>query len=106
MASKKTTGEPAGYAEAMAEIEGILAELDGGRIDVDVLGEKVKRAAELIEWCNARITAAEFTVKELLESLDIDDPGVDPGDFDDEDDDYDDDDVDEDDDDDYEDDDE
>ena len=92
MAAKKTTGEPAGYAEAMAEIEGILAELDSGRIDVDVLGEKVKRAAELIEWCNARITAAEFTVKELLESLDVDDPGVDLEDFDDdEDDDYDDD---------------
>ncbi len=92
MAAKKTTGEPAGYAEAMAEIEGILAELDSGRIDVDVLGEKVKRAAELIEWCNARITAAEFTVKELLESLDVDDPGVDLEDFDDdEDDDYEDD---------------
>ena len=92
MAAKKTTGEPAGYAEAMAEIEGILAELDSGRIDVDVLGEKVKRAAELIEWCNARITAAEFTVKELLESLDVDDPGVDIEDFDDdEDDDYEDD---------------
>jgi exodeoxyribonuclease VII small subunit len=82
MAAKKTTGEPAGYAEAMAEIEGILAELDSGRIDVDVLGQKVKRAAELIEWCNARITAAEFTVKELLESLDVDDPGVDLEDFD------------------------
>ena len=105
MAAKKTTGEPAGYAEAMAEIEGILAELDSGRIDVDVLGEKVKRAAELIEWCNARITAAEFTVKELLESLDVDDPGVDLEDFDDdEDDDYEDDEDDEDDD--YEDDDE
>ena len=102
MAAKKTTGEPAGYAEAMAEIEGILAELDSGRIDVDVLGEKVKRAAELIEWCNARITAAEFTVKELLESLDVDDPGVDLEDFDDDEDDDDEDDED----DDYEDDDE
>ena len=95
MATKKTkTGEPAGYAEAMEEIDAILAELDSGRIDVDVLGEKVKRAAELIEWCNARITAAEYTVKELLESLDVEDPGVGVDDFDeDEDDDeYDDDD--------------
>ena len=86
MAAKKNSGEPSGYSEAMAEIEEILAELDGGRIDVDVLGEKVKRAAELIEWCNARITAAEFTVQKLLESLDVDDAGASMEDFEDDDD--------------------
>lgn len=62
---------PAGYAEAMAEIERILAELDSPSIDVDALASKVSRASELIAWCNERITAAEFTVQNLVASLDF-----------------------------------
>ena len=74
MAPKKDTStkEPAGYAEAMAEIESILAELDSPNVDVDVLGAKVTRASELITWCSERIASAEFTVKQLVASLDID----------------------------------
>ena len=72
--AKKTpqTGEPAGYAEAIREIEEILAELDTSSIDVDVLASKVERASFLITWCNDRIGKAEFAVKELVESLDVD----------------------------------
>lgn len=97
--AKKTTpaGEPTGYAEAMREIEEILAELDTNSIDVDVLATKVERASFLITWCNERIGAAEFAVQQLVESLDVDvDVDVDEDDEDlddeefDEDDDYDD----------------
>lgn len=89
MATKKNTSgaEPAGYAQAMAEIESILAELDSPNVDVDVLGAKVTRASELITWCSDRIAAAEFTVKQLVESLDIDgeaDDDDDDDEFDDE----------------------
>lgn len=80
----KAAGEPAGYAEAMAEIESILSELDSPNVDVDVLGAKVTRASELITWCSERIAAAEFTVKQLVESLDIDGDEDDDDDFDDE----------------------
>ena len=45
MAAKKTTqAAPAGYAEAMTEIESILSQLDSNSIDVDVLATKVERA--------------------------------------------------------------
>lgn len=64
--------EPAGYAEAMAEIEAILSELDSPNVDVDVLAEKVTRASALISWCAERVAAAEFTVKQLVDSLDLD----------------------------------
>lgn len=86
MATKKNppAGEPAGYAEAMAEIESILSELDSPNVDVDVLGAKVTRASELITWCSERIAAAEFTVKQLVESLDIDSDADEDDDFDDE----------------------
>ncbi len=59
-----------GYAAAMAEIETILHELEGGDPDVDVLAAKVKRAAELIAVCRRRIRAAKIQVETVVASLD------------------------------------
>ena len=73
MAAKKTTNtEPAGYAEAMKEVETILGELDSNNIDVDVLASKVERASYLINWCNERIAAAQMTVDNLVADLGFD----------------------------------
>jgi exodeoxyribonuclease VII small subunit len=78
MAAKKTTQPaPAGYAEAMREIESILSELDSSSIDVDVLATKVERASFLITWCNERITAAQFTVDTLVADIDFEEDGGD-----------------------------
>jgi exodeoxyribonuclease VII small subunit len=74
MAAKKSQPqEPAGYAEAMREVEAILAELDSNTIDVDVLSTKVERASYLISWCNERISAAQMTVDNLVADLAIED---------------------------------
>jgi exodeoxyribonuclease VII small subunit len=87
MAAKKTTQPaPAGYAEAMREIESILSELDSSSIDVDVLATKVERASFLITWCNERITAAQLTVDTLVADIDFDEDG-DGDEYEDEDDD-------------------
>ncbi len=73
MAPKKTTqAAPAGYAEAMREVESILSELDSSSIDVDVLATKVERASFLITWCNERITAAQLTVDTLVADIEFD----------------------------------
>lgn len=78
MATKKAAqAEPAGYAEAMREIEAILAELDSSNVDVDALATKVERASYLVKWCNQRITAAEMTVESMVADLDLDEPGTD-----------------------------
>lgn len=83
MAPKKTTqAAPAGYAEAMREVESILSELDSSSIDVDVLATKVERASFLIIWCNERITAAQLTVDTLVADIEFD---TDDEDFDDDD---------------------
>ena len=85
MAPKKTTqAAPAGYADAMREVESILSELDSSSIDVDVLATKVERASFLITWCNERITAAQLTVDTLVADIEFD---TDDEDFDDNDDD-------------------
>jgi len=58
-----------GYAEALAELEGILDELDGDEVDVDVLGSRVRRAAELLRLCRDRIGSARFDVEQVVAEL-------------------------------------
>ncbi len=82
MAAKESQPqEPAGYAEAMREVETILSELDSNSIDVDVLSAKVERASYLISWCNERISSAQITVDNLMADLVVDEDSDD--DFDD-----------------------
>jgi exodeoxyribonuclease VII small subunit len=98
MSAKKSAkpSEPAGYAEALSELESILSEIDSPNVDVDVLSERVARASFLISWCKERIDSAQFSIDEIVASLDTDDDaGFDEDDDDDDaddDDDHDDDD--------------
>ena len=61
-----------GYAEAMAELEGILEELEGEDPDVDVLADRVQRAATLIEVCRRRIANAGVQVERVVAALESD----------------------------------
>jgi exodeoxyribonuclease VII small subunit len=58
-----------GYAEALAELDGILEEIEGDAVDVDVLAARVQRAAELLRVCRARITAAKDEVSQIVADL-------------------------------------
>lgn len=58
-----------GYAEAMAELEEILDELEGDELDVDLLAERVRRASELIAICRARIGRAQADVDAIVADL-------------------------------------
>jgi exodeoxyribonuclease VII small subunit len=66
-----SASEPAaiGYAEALAELEQILAELEGDTVDVDRLGAQVKRAAELIRLCRTRINGARLEIETVVADL-------------------------------------
>jgi exodeoxyribonuclease VII small subunit len=64
----KPAPEP-GYAEAMQEIEQILAEIEDDQVDVDVLAVRVSRAAELIRLCRERITATRMQVEQVVAEL-------------------------------------
>lgn len=67
-----------GYADAMTELDEILGELDDDDIDIDVLSERVERAAQLIAICRGRIGAAQERVAGIVAGLD--DPAAsDPG---------------------------
>lgn len=60
---------PQGYAEAMSELEQILAEIEREDVDVDVLSAKVKRASELIAFCRRRIEQTRLEVEEIMSDL-------------------------------------
>ena len=68
-AAATTGGEVIGYAAALAELDDILHELDGDEVDVDVLGARVRRAAELLRVCRDRISSARFEVEQVVAEL-------------------------------------
>ena len=61
-----------GYAAALAELDQILVALDDPNLDVDQLGDRVARAAELVELCRDRIERARMRVVEIIADLDGD----------------------------------
>jgi exodeoxyribonuclease VII small subunit len=65
------TGQP-GYAEAMAELDAILDELEDGEVDIDHLADRVKRAATLVELCRGRVEDARLEVTRIVAELDGD----------------------------------
>jgi exodeoxyribonuclease VII small subunit len=71
MGQKQTTDtDQIGYTDALAELDQILAELEGDAVDVDHLGTRVKRAAELIALCRGRISSARLEIETVVADLD------------------------------------
>lgn len=69
-ATPQTTSPAAlGYAAAIAELEQILDRLERSDVDVDVLAEQVRRAAELIAFCRDRIGAARLQIDQVVADL-------------------------------------
>ncbi len=84
MAAKKNDTDPAddseaiGYAEAVAELEEILADLESDDVDVDHLATQVKRAADLIELCRGRLDLARTEITRIVADLELLDGDVAP----------------------------
>lgn len=67
--STEAAAPAASYAEATAELDAILSDLERDDLDVDVLAERVRRAAELLTWCRSRIRAASDEVDAAVAAL-------------------------------------
>ena len=57
------------YEKAYEELEAIMLELQEDRISVDDLTVKVKRAAELITFCNEMLRSTETEVNKIVKKL-------------------------------------
>lgn len=54
------------YADAIGEVEQILARFNDEQMDIDEMGKQVKRAAELIRLCKERLHKVEKEVADIL----------------------------------------
>lgn len=57
------------YADAMAELEAILADIEQEDVDIDVLAEKVRRASHLVRVCRERIQGARMHVEQVVTEM-------------------------------------
>jgi exodeoxyribonuclease VII small subunit len=59
------------YTEAVAELEQILAELESNtEVNMDVISEKVKRAAVLMDFCKKQLHVLDEELEKMMEQLD------------------------------------
>jgi exodeoxyribonuclease VII small subunit len=66
MAKNKEKNEDLNYETAHAELEKILEDLQNEAVGMDVLGEKIRRAAELIQFCKTRLRQTEDEISKIL----------------------------------------
>ena len=57
------------YNEAVEKLRKIVADIENGDLDVDILSEKVKEATRLIKLCKEKLYKADEEVKKVLEEL-------------------------------------
>ncbi len=54
------------YESAYAELTQIAREIEDETVSVDVLAEKVKRASELISFCQKKLKSTESEVNKII----------------------------------------
>ncbi|MDR1974235.1 MAG: exodeoxyribonuclease VII small subunit [Bacteroidales bacterium] len=63
------TAERLTYETAYAELEQIAEEIENEEVSVDILAEKVKRASELVAFCQTKLKATEEEVNKILAQM-------------------------------------
>ena len=58
------------YKMAIEEIESILKKIENQALDVDDLGDKLKRVNELVRICKKKLHTAEKEVEKILGEMD------------------------------------
>jgi exodeoxyribonuclease VII small subunit len=57
--------EPASYEDALAELERLVAAMEGGQLPLEQLLGGYRRSAELLAYCRTRLEAVEQQVQVL-----------------------------------------
>jgi exodeoxyribonuclease VII small subunit len=66
-AAKSTADVPLSYEDALAELDRLLAAMEGGQLPLDRLLESYQRGAVLLESCRSKLQAVEQQAKVLEE---------------------------------------
>jgi exodeoxyribonuclease VII small subunit len=57
------------YEEAFNELREIATEIEDETVSVDVLAEKVKRASQLIAYCQTKLKSTEQEVSKIIKQM-------------------------------------
>jgi exodeoxyribonuclease VII small subunit len=57
------------YEQAYKQLKQIALEIENETISVDVLAEKVKKAAELITFCQEKLRSTETEVNKIISNM-------------------------------------
>ena len=57
------------YEDAYKELASIAKEIENENVSVDVLALKVKRASELITFCQSKLKSTEVEVNKIIEQM-------------------------------------
>ncbi|MBO1363030.1 exodeoxyribonuclease VII small subunit [Prevotella sp. A2931] len=55
------------YEDAVKELEHIVAQMENNELDIDVMGERLKKAQKLMKLCRDKLTKADQEVKKILD---------------------------------------
>ena len=64
MAKKEQT-----YGEAMQKLQDIMGSIENDDLDVDILLEKVKKAATLIKFCKDKLQKTNVEIQKILDEI-------------------------------------
>jgi len=57
------------YEQAFDELKNIATEIEDETVSVDVLADKVKRASELITFCQNKLRSTESEVNKIIKQM-------------------------------------
>ncbi len=57
------------YKEAIEKLRQIVADIESGQLEVDILSQKVKEAIRLIKLCKAKLYQVDEEVKKALDEM-------------------------------------
>jgi exodeoxyribonuclease VII small subunit len=57
--------EPASYEQAVAELDRLVEQMEGGQLPLDQLLDGYRRGSELLAFCRSRLQAVEDQVRLL-----------------------------------------
>lgn len=57
------------YTAAKKEIELIVESIESGKLNIDELTQKVKRASELLTFCKDKLTKTDTELQKILEEI-------------------------------------
>lgn len=69
MKKQNTMDQNLTYESAYAELAQIARDIENETVSVDVLAEKVKRAAELIAFCQKKLKSTETEVNKIISQM-------------------------------------